>query len=88
MLPLAFSDFCPYNYGMKTTDTPRMGRPPKSGEETLSERLELRVTSGEKAAYDQAAEATGMERSDWIRLILKRAAKKASREQNRSSEEP
>jgi uncharacterized protein (DUF1778 family) len=54
----------------------RMGRPPKSGEETLSERLELRVTSGEKAAYEKAADAAGMERSDWIRMVLKKAVKK------------
>lgn len=54
----------------------RMGRPPKTGDETLSERLELRVTSGEKVAYDQAAEEAGMERSDWIRMILKRATRR------------
>ena len=59
---------------MKTT---RMGRPPKSGTETLGERLELRITASEKAAYDEAAQATGLERSDWIRLVLKKAAVRA-----------
>lgn len=53
----------------------RIGRPPKGGE-VLAERLELRITSAEKAAYDQAATAAGMERSDWIRQVLGRAAKK------------
>jgi uncharacterized protein (DUF1778 family) len=57
----------------------RMGRPPKSGTETLSERLELRITAGEKAAYDDAAQAAGMERSDWIRFVLKKAARKSSK---------
>ena len=51
------------------------GRPPKSGDETLSERLELRVTTGEKAAYEDAADVAGMERSDWIRAVLNKAAK-------------
>jgi len=55
----------------------RMGRPPKSGDGTLAERLELRVTPAEKAAYDQAADVTGTERSDWIRHVLNAAAKKA-----------
>ena len=55
----------------------RMGRPPKSGTETLSERLELRITASEQAAYDGACVAAGMERSDWIRAILNKAAKKA-----------
>jgi uncharacterized protein (DUF1778 family) len=54
----------------------RMGRPPKSGNENLSERLEIRITAGEKAVYEQAAQAVGLERSDWIRAILNKAAKK------------
>lgn len=57
----------------------KMGRPPKSGDETLSERLELRITKGEKAAYDQAADAAEMERSDWIRQVLKRASARAAK---------
>ena len=53
----------------------KMGRPPKSGNETLSDRVFLRVTASEKATYDQAAESAGVELSDWIRAILNRAAK-------------
>jgi len=53
-----------------------IGRPPKSGDETLSERLEIRVTAGEKSLYDEAARIAGEERSDWIRAVLKKAASK------------
>lgn len=56
-----------------------MGRPPKSGTENLSERLELRITASEKAAYDAAASAAGSERSDWIRAVLNKAAKRTPR---------
>lgn len=58
-------------------ETKRMGRPPKSGDVNLSERLELRITSDERAAYDAAADAAGVGRSEWIREILNLAAKKA-----------
>ena len=54
--------------------TSRMGRPPK-GDEPLSERLELRITESERRAYEQAAQDAGLERSDWIRAILNKAAK-------------
>jgi uncharacterized protein (DUF1778 family) len=57
--------------------TPRMGRPPKSGNKPMGKRLEIRVDAKEKAAYDRAAELAGMERSDWIRTILNDAAEKA-----------
>ena len=63
-----------------------MGRPPKSGAETLSERLELRITAAEKSAYDVAADAMNMERSDWIRAVLKKAAKRDSKGKNSSQE--
>ena len=55
----------------------RMGRPPKGGNDKLAGRLDLRVTAGEKASYDEAARKAGMERSDWIRDILNKAAKRA-----------
>lgn len=55
----------------------RMGRPPKGGEAAMAERLEIRITLAEKAAYARAADAAGMERSDWIRHVLNAAAKKA-----------
>jgi hypothetical protein len=56
-----------------------MGRPPKSGNKRMGERLEIRLLPGEKVAYDTASDAAGMERSDWIRHILNEAANKALR---------
>ena len=55
----------------------RMGRPPKSGNETLSDRVFLRVTASEKAAYDKAAESAGVDLSEWIRAALNKTAKHA-----------
>lgn len=55
----------------------RMGRPPKSGDVALTARLEIRVEPDEKDAYDKAADAAKMERSDWIRATLNAAAKRA-----------
>ncbi len=57
----------------------RMGRPPKSGDKPMGERLEIRVDAAEKTAYEQAADAAGMDRSDWIRATLNAAAKRALR---------
>jgi uncharacterized protein (DUF1778 family) len=54
----------------------RMGRPPKSGNESMTARLEIRVNDGEKQTYEDAAQAAGMDRSDWIRLTLNAAAEK------------
>lgn len=51
-----------------------MGRPPKSGGKPMGERLEIRIDAAEKAAYDQAAQACGMDRSDWMRSTLNAAA--------------
>jgi hypothetical protein len=62
----------------------RMGRPPKSGDKPMGERLEIRIEAHEKATYDKAAEASGMDRSDWIRHTLNAAAKRALRA-NRSA---
>jgi uncharacterized protein (DUF1778 family) len=53
----------------------RIGRPPKSGDKAMAARLEIRVDPSEKDAYDQAADAVGMDRSDWIRATLNAAAK-------------
>jgi len=60
----------------------RMGRPPKSGNENLSERMMMRLTPSEMVAYNQAAEIAGLDRSEWIREILNRAAKKALQGKN------
>lgn len=65
------SKFCVYTSSMKK----RMGRPPKNAGENLSERLDIRVTANERAAYDQAAASIGLERSEWMRKVLNRAAK-------------
>ncbi len=55
----------------------RMGRPPKSGDKPMGERLEIRLEAGEKATYDRAARIAGQDRSDWIRATLNAAAKRA-----------
>jgi uncharacterized protein (DUF1778 family) len=57
----------------------RIGRPPKGGGKAMAGRLEIRVDPAEKDAYDQAAAAQGMDRSDWIRFTLNSAAKRALR---------
>jgi uncharacterized protein (DUF1778 family) len=54
----------------------RMGRPPKSGDKPMAGRLEIRVDPTEKDAYDRAARAAGVDRSDWIRAVLNAAAKR------------
>jgi uncharacterized protein (DUF1778 family) len=61
----------------------RMGRPPKGGDKAMAGRLEIRVEPAEKAAYDRAADAAGMDRSDWIRLTLNTAAKHVLRGKRR-----
>jgi uncharacterized protein (DUF1778 family) len=61
----------------------RMGRPPKGGDKAMAGRLEIRVDPAEKAAYDRAADAAGMDRSDWIRFVLNAAAKKALKDRPR-----
>ena len=40
----------------------------------MGERLEIRIEAAEKAAYDRAAQAAGLERSDWMRATLNAAA--------------
>jgi uncharacterized protein (DUF1778 family) len=62
----------------------RMGRPPKSGSETLSVRMIVRTTPGERAAYDQAADVAGLDLSEWIRAILNAAAKRALKKAGRT----
>jgi uncharacterized protein (DUF1778 family) len=57
----------------------RMGRPPKSGNTPMTDRLEIRLAPGEKDAYGRAAQSAGMDRSDWIRAALNAAVKRALR---------
>jgi uncharacterized protein (DUF1778 family) len=54
----------------------RMGRPPKSGDKAMADRLEIRVSADEKQTYERAAQAAGLDRSEWIRLALNAAAKR------------
>lgn len=54
----------------------KMGRPTK-GDAPKAGRLEIRVEFEEKTAYDEAAAAAGLERSDWIRETLNVAAQAA-----------
>jgi hypothetical protein len=53
------------------------GRPPKSGDTPRDDRLDIRLLPGEKAAYTQAANEADMKLSDWIRVKLNMAAKRA-----------
>jgi hypothetical protein len=53
------------------------GRPPKSGDIPMDERLEIRLLPGEKTAYTQASKEADMKLSDWIRVKLNMAAKRA-----------
>ena len=64
---------------------PCIGRPPKSGDETLSERLEIRVKLGEKESYLAAADAAGAEKSDWIRAVLNKAVKQALKKDRKTA---
>jgi hypothetical protein len=70
---LDFPENCPYIYGMKTNP---VGRPPKSGDKPMGERLEIRLEAGEKELFDRAASAAKMDRSEWIRATLNAAAKR------------
>ena len=63
----------------------RMGRPPKSGNGAMIERLEIRLHPGEKDSYDKAAKALKMERAEWIRHILNRAASSTAKRTVRSN---
>jgi uncharacterized protein (DUF1778 family) len=57
----------------------RMGRPPKSPEERLTERLEVRAAADEKSAFERSATLAGLKLSDWIRDRLKAAARRELR---------
>ncbi len=76
---LDFYEFCPYIYDMRKITKPRMGRPPKSGDKAMGQRLEIRLLPGEKDAYEKAADVAGIDRSEWIRLTLNDAAQRALR---------
>lgn len=56
-----------------------MGRPPKSPEDSLAERLYVRLSSAEKQSLEDAASKANVPLSAWIRSTLCRAAKRAER---------
>lgn len=59
------------------TRKPRMGRPPKPKGEARGSLLSLRLTPVERAAIDLAAELAGQSASEWARILLIAAAKRA-----------
>jgi predicted HicB family RNase H-like nuclease len=63
-----------------------MGRPPKSGDKPMAARLEIRVDPAEKAAYVSAAQAAGLDTSDWIRETLNAAAKMKPRKRGNTEQ--
>lgn len=55
------------------------GRPPKAPDKVLGERLELRLTTAERKAYEQTANRAGLSVSEWIRETLSRAAARSAK---------
>lgn len=58
--------------------TKKRGRPKKSPNERLEERLDLRVSEEEKAIFKLAAAAMNQDLSVWIRVQLHQAASRVS----------
>ena len=61
---------------MKTPRKIGRGRPPKGSDKIKSGRLNIRLSETEKAAFNEAAELSGLELSAWIRERLRQVAKK------------
>lgn len=57
----------------------KRGRPSLSVDERAEERLELRVKSADKDAWQESASQSGMSLSAWIRDRLNKAAKRNAR---------
>ncbi len=55
------------------------GRPPKTPDKVLGQRLELRLTVAERKAYEQAAKKAGLSVSEWIRAFLSKATGRNAR---------
>jgi uncharacterized protein (DUF1778 family) len=55
------------------------GRPKKPPEESLVERIDLRLTTAERLEYEQAAQHDGKSLSAWIRTCLSKAAKRGAK---------
>lgn len=60
-------------------EKPRRGRPPKEASESLSVRLDLRISQDERDNYERAAENAGVKMSAWIRQRLAKAYTKELR---------
>ena len=56
-----------------------MARPKKPPDQVASERIDLRATAAELAAYERAAERAGQTLSAWIKERLTKAAKRESK---------
>jgi len=62
-----------------TTQAKRTGRPPLPPDRVKGGRIEIRVDRSEQDAYEAAAKAAGLDRSEWMRLRLNAAAKRELR---------
>lgn len=57
----------------------KRGRPPKEPSDSLTERLDLRLSTIEREDYERAANKAGLKLSVWIRDRLGKAATKELR---------
>lgn len=72
---LARKDFQYYDIGMKA----KRGRPPIDPDKRASEMVPVRMTSAERAQFEQAAAQADLTLSAWIRDRLSKAAKRESK---------
>jgi uncharacterized protein (DUF1778 family) len=57
----------------------KRGRPPLPENRRKGERIEFRAEPEEREAYEAAAKAAGLERSEWVRDRLNAAARRESK---------
>jgi uncharacterized protein (DUF1778 family) len=57
----------------------KRGRPPLPENRRKGERIEFRAEPHERAAYEAAAQAAGLERSEWMRDRLNAAVRRESK---------
>jgi uncharacterized protein (DUF1778 family) len=62
-----------------TKQPSKRGRPPLPDDRVKGGRIEIRVDRSEQEAYEAAAKAADLERSEWMRLRLNAAAKRELR---------
>ena len=51
------------------------GRPRKTPDRVLGQRIELRISAAERKAYEQAARKAGLSVSEWIRDCLSKVGR-------------